>query len=187
LHTPYPPGSHGNPFAPGTNSGQVHFNPHAAPPAHNPFQPQDPHFQGPRVQPFSPSIHRTVQHQATTPFHTPARNLFSPNHSYGRPSPMSHTSSASQHTSRRINYEDSCIDTEESRAAASMEFLQICLILTHMSPNVSLYDPVNHCHVDPSFNLFPREPCPHARRKVLNNLDSSRRNRNRSIIPAKTI
>jgi hypothetical protein len=55
-----------------------------------------------------------------------------------------------------------------------MEFLQICLILTHMSPNVSLYDPINCCHVDPSFNLFPREPCPHARHKILNNLDSSK-------------
>jgi hypothetical protein len=56
---------------------------HAAPPAYNPFQPQGQHFRGSRVQPFSWSIHQTVKRQATTPFHTPARTLFSPSHSYG--------------------------------------------------------------------------------------------------------
>jgi hypothetical protein len=43
-----------------------------------------------------------------------------------------------------------------------------------MSPNVSLFDPINQCHVNPSFNLFPWEPCPHAHQEILQHLDLSK-------------
>jgi hypothetical protein len=89
----------------------------------------------------------------------------------GQPAPTTHPSS---HAARRFDYKKASMDTVESRAEATTEFLQICLLLTHTSPHVSLYHPLNRCPVDPSFNLFPREPCPHARRKILSNLDPSK-------------
>jgi hypothetical protein len=82
--------------------------------------------------------------------------------------------SLSVHSSRHPNYENCSMDTVESRSEAPMEFLQICLLLTHMSQNVSLYDPINRCHVDPSFNLFPWEPWAHAWQEILQHLDPSK-------------
>jgi hypothetical protein len=55
-----------------------------------------------------------------------------------------------------------------------MEFLSICLLLTHYSPDFALYDVVHRNHIPPSQNLFPREPCKHARREILAYLDSSK-------------
>jgi hypothetical protein len=55
-----------------------------------------------------------------------------------------------------------------------MEFLSICLLLTHYSPDFSLYDVVHRCAIPPAQNLFPREPCKHARREILTYLDASK-------------
>jgi hypothetical protein len=57
-----------------------------------------------------------------------------------------------------------------------MEFLSICLLLTHYSPNFALYDVVHRCSIPAEQNLFPREPCCHARREILSALDSSKPN-----------
>jgi hypothetical protein len=55
-----------------------------------------------------------------------------------------------------------------------MEFLSICLLLTHFSPDFALYDTAHHCPILPDQNLFPREPCKHARREILANLEPSK-------------
>jgi hypothetical protein len=59
------------------------------------------------------------------------------------------------HMSRHFDYKNASMNTVESWAAVTMEFLQICLLLTHTSPNISLFNPINRCPVDPSFNIFP--------------------------------
>jgi hypothetical protein len=55
-----------------------------------------------------------------------------------------------------------------------MEFLSICLLLTHYSPDFSLYDVVHWTPIPPDQNLFPREPCKHARSEILSYLDASK-------------
>jgi hypothetical protein len=66
--------------------------------------------------------------------------------------------------------------TDNQRATANMEFLSICLLLTHYSPDFSLYHTVHQCTIPIEQNLFSREPCKHARREILSALDSSKPN-----------
>jgi hypothetical protein len=68
------------------------------------------------------------------------------------------------------------IYTDNQRATANMEFLSICLLLTHYSPDFSLYHTVHQCTIPIEQNLFSREPCKHARREILSALDSSKPN-----------
>jgi hypothetical protein len=63
---------------------------------------------------------------------------------------------------------------DEQQALASMEFLSICLLLTHYNPNFSLYNVVHQCLIPTEQNLFPQEPCRHALCKILSCLDPSK-------------
>jgi hypothetical protein len=74
--------------------------------------------------------------KAYKPFHTSAWTLFSsgPTHS-GTKVQSSHTSS---HMSWHFGHEAASMGTADSCSAAMMDFLQICLLLTHTSPHVSM-------------------------------------------------
>jgi hypothetical protein len=52
-----------------------------------------------------------------------------------------------------------------------MEFLSICLLRAHPGPSHTLFDPVNRCPLPSKQNIFPQEPCHHARREILSYLD----------------
>jgi hypothetical protein len=55
-----------------------------------------------------------------------------------------------------------------------MEYLSIYLLLTHYSPDFSLYNVVHRCPIPSAQNLFPQEPCKHAQREILSYLDASK-------------
>jgi hypothetical protein len=121
------------------------------------------------IQPFSPPPLRSssqLGRQTTSPFTQPARSLFPP-----APGPNVLESAPPTTSRRSFNYITASIYTDEQRANADMEFLSICLLLTHFSPSFALYDTAHHCPILPDQNLFPREPCKHARREILANLE----------------
>jgi hypothetical protein len=132
-------------------------------------------FIPPQVQPFSPPpIRPHTQSLGTgdTPFTHSARALFpQPSQPLVSQQSIPHTSS---HSSRRFDYERASLENEATRRAANMEFLSVCLLLSHTSPNYTLFDPVNRRPIPPEQNLFPREPCHHARREILSYIDLSR-------------
>jgi hypothetical protein len=125
------------------------------------------------IQPFLPPPLRQLSSQSgrttTTPFTQPARSLFPP-----APGPNTLEAAPSSTSCRQFDYITASIYTEEQRATPNMEFLSICLLLTHFSPNFALYDTVHHCPIPPDHNLFLREPCRHARREILANMESSK-------------
>jgi hypothetical protein len=153
----------------------------AGPPTHphtDPNRHQPPHgFQAPiatlPIQPLSPPPLRQSSSQSgrmtTTLFTQPARSLFLP-----APGPNTLKAAPSSMSRRQLDYITASIYREEQRATANREFLSICLLLTHFSPNFALYDTVHHYPIPPDQNLFPREPCRHARREILANLESSK-------------
>jgi hypothetical protein len=55
-----------------------------------------------------------------------------------------------------------------------MEFLGLCLLLTQHCQEIILYDTMHSQPIPPEQNLFPREPCCHARREILHYLDPTR-------------
>jgi hypothetical protein len=102
------------------------------------------------IQPFSPPPNRPPafhQGRATTPFTHSARSLFPP--ALGPNVPDAATPSSTQ----RFDYMTALIYTKEHRAAANIEHLSICLLLTHYSPDFSLYDVVHCCQMH--FPIFP--------------------------------
>jgi hypothetical protein len=126
----------------------------------------------PPVQPVCPLPQQPslfLPGKMTTTFTQSACSLFPP-----APSPNALKEVPLSTSRHSFDYMTASIYTEELRAMANMEFLSICLLLTHFSPNFSLYDVVHRCTIPPEHNPFPREPCKHARRKVLANLAPSK-------------
>jgi hypothetical protein len=103
-----------------------------------------------------------------TSFTQSARSLFPP-----APGPNAHKLAPSPASRQNFDYTTASIYTDEHRANANMEFLNICLLLTHYSPDFTLYDVVHCCCcIPPAQKLFPRKPCKHAHREILAYLDA---------------
>jgi hypothetical protein len=127
------------------------------------------------VQPFSPPPlwQNTPDHdQRDTPFNNSARTLFPPAPQPGLPPQL--TSNNPVATSRRFDYERASLANEATCRASNMEFLSICLLLAHPGQSYTLSDPVNRRPIPSEQNIFPREPCHHARREILSYLDMTR-------------
>jgi hypothetical protein len=171
------PGTSQPPFDPFDGQHQVRTPHHAGqgglpPPAHlpglnQPFIPQ-------QVQPFSPPpIRQSTPHMSSgdTPYNHSSRTLF-------HPPPPTSVSTLSSHLgptpSRHFDYERASLENEETRRSANMEFLSICFLLAHPGPSHTIFDPVNRRPPPSAQNVFPREPCHHARREILSYLDTSR-------------